>query len=57
MSQLQHYDTAQPHVHYVSGQQPTVTWQRRQGPFPRRLRVSALLFVIALITVMVAPFA
>lgn len=57
MSQLQHYGTAQPHVHYVSGQQPTVTWQRRQGPFPRWFRVSALLFVIALIIVMVAPFA
>ncbi len=56
MSQLKTYRSSAPTVRYESSYKPNLSWQRRQGPFPRWLRVSALLFVIALIIAMVAPF-
>ncbi len=56
MSQLEAYRSNAPSVRYEPAYKPNLSWQRRQGPFPRWFRVSALLFVIALITVMVAPF-
>jgi len=56
MSQLETYPFSAPTVRYEPGYKPNLTWQRRQGPFPRRLRVGAILFTIALIIVMMAPF-
>ena len=55
MSQLQRYESTSPRVRHVPGHKPTVTWQRRQGPYPRWLRACAVLFSLAIICVMVAP--